>query len=146
MLIAQYLLNLVFLPFAIHFLEQRGAPSKQCGCNPDAGLGCPVLGITVFFDCMIAVSVLEGASFLLICWLLLHFVSLSGNAEDDTEHGSIVGDQSRHVDNALNWIVFVLGTVVMVGTCACQWLIWNCKQADSFGLRHIANDVGQQPL
>ena len=128
MLIAECLLNMVSLPFAVHFLGQREDQSDVCGCS---GSGCPILGTDIFYDCMIAVILIGGASFfLLICWLLLHFVTQSRKGDRATEYKRLDGE-TKGADRMLQILIFGLGSVIMVSACACQWLIWSCKQAIS---------------
>ena len=144
MLLAECLLNLVSIPFAVHFFGQRGGQSKQCGCDPDAGNECPILGIDVFYDCMIAVSLIGAASFfLLVCWLLLECISHSKKGDSDTLYRSLEG-KSRGVDKMLKFVIFGFGSGVMLGACACQWLIWSCKHMISPELFQATANTEQQ--
>lgn len=129
MLIAESLLNILTIPFAVRFLGQRHGTSFVCQCDPTTSSNaCPILNVTVFYDCMLAVSLIGAASFfLLICWLLLHWVSESKKGKG--EYHDLQNREYKSVSGTLNFLLFGFGSVIMFGACAAQWLIWSGKQA-----------------
>jgi hypothetical protein len=129
MLVAESLLNILTVPFAVHFLGQRNGTSSACECNPNnSSNACPILGVKVFYDCMLAVSFIGAASFfLLICWLLLHWVGESKKGKG--EYHDLQNREYRSVSGTLNFLLFGFGSIIMFGACAAQWLVWSGKQA-----------------
>ena len=129
MLIAESLLNILTIPFAVRFLGQRHGTSFVCQCDPTTSSNaCPTLNVTVFYDCMLAVSLIGAASFFLfICWLLLHWVSESKKGKG--EYHDLQNREYKSVSGTLNFLLFGFGSVIMFGACAAQWLIWSGKQA-----------------
>jgi hypothetical protein len=83
MVVAESLLNMLAVPFAIHFMGQSGDISPAC---EGGASNSPVLDVHAFYNCLIVVVVVGCASFFLLnSWLLLHFMSLKRN--DTTRSG-----------------------------------------------------------
>jgi hypothetical protein len=123
MVVAESLLNMLAVPFAVHFMGQRGNTSSVCECDPYGISGCPILGVDAFYNCLMVVIVVGCASFLLLnSWLLLHFMSPKRN---DTTHS--VHHEYKNVPRLLKITICGFGGIITIAACTAQWLIWSGK-------------------